>query len=206
MIHSRVINESKQNLGANSNIKNKARVLRKSMTVAEKILWSHIRNRKLNGMYFRRQHPYGIYILDFYCFQANLVIEIDGMIHLKHHNYDHERTNYLESSGLKVIRFNNRDIENRIESVLDEISSYLIHLPPSQPSPTGEGVHQPRLENEVGRESIISPLGEIRKGVEKFKEEIKFSSSAQKGSERVHHLTMRDRKGGKKENKSEITY
>ncbi len=206
MIHSRVINESKQNLGANSSIKNKARELRKSMTEAEKILWSYIRNRKLNGMYFRRQHPYGIYILDFYCFQANLAIEIDGKIHLKHHDYDHERTNYLESSGLKVIRFNNRDIENRIESVLDEISSYLMRLPISQPSYKGEGEHYPQLRTKVGTGAIVSPLGEIRKGVEKFKEEINLSSSAKESSEGVHHPAMRDRKGGKKENKSAITY
>ena len=51
-------------------------------------------------MYFRRQHPYGIYILDFFCFEANLVIEVDGLIHLSKHEYDLERTKYLESSGL----------------------------------------------------------------------------------------------------------
>ncbi|OFY60501.1 MAG: hypothetical protein A2Y71_05450 [Bacteroidetes bacterium RBG_13_42_15] len=125
MVHSRIITEAKQNLGASYNIKSKDRELRKNMTEPEKILWSYIRKRQQHGMYFRRQHPYGIYILDFYCFEANLVIEIDGMIHLNQREYDTERTKYLESSGLRVIRFNNNDIENRIKWVLDKINLYL---------------------------------------------------------------------------------
>ncbi|MGD0756154.1 MAG: endonuclease domain-containing protein [Bacteroidales bacterium] len=102
-------------------MKNKARELRKKMTEPEKILWSHLRKRNQHGLYFRRQHPYGIYILDFYCFEANLVIEIDGIIHLSRHTYDIERTKYLKSSGLSVLRFNNNDIETRIEWVLEKI-------------------------------------------------------------------------------------
>ena len=153
MIHSRLINNAKQNLGASLNLKSKARVLRKSMTETEKILWSHIRRRKLHGMYFRRQHPYGIYILDFYCFEANLVIEIDGMIHLSRRDYDVERTKYLQSSGLKVIRFKNKDIETRIEWVLGKINTCFNELPTSQPSPRSEGVHQNHF-----------PLGGNRKG------------------------------------------
>ncbi len=172
------MNESKHNLGANSSTKSKARELRKRMTEPERILWSHIRRRKQHGMYFRRQHPYGIYILDFYCFEADLVIEIDGMIHLSRRDYDIERTKYLRSSGLKVIRFNNKDIETRIEWVLEKINTYLIQLPPSLPiaigtSPTGEGVHHPQIENEWRKEFIISPLGEIRKGVKNTKKEEK---------------------------------
>ena len=140
MIYSKLINKSKHNLDANLSLKSKARELRKRMTEPERILWNHIRGRKQNGLYFRRQHPYGIYILDFYCFEANLVIEIDGMIHLSHHQYDIERTEYLESSGLKVLRFKNKDIENRIELVLAEINAF----------------------------TIISPLGETGKGVNKM--------------------------------------
>jgi very-short-patch-repair endonuclease len=137
MSYSKIINKSKQNLGASLNIKIKARELRKRMTEPEKILWKHIRGRKQNGMYFRRQHPYGIYILDFFCFEANLVIEIDGMIHLSHRDYDNRRTEYLESSGLKVLRFNNKDIENRIEWVLNTINTFKIISPLGE---TGKGV------------------------------------------------------------------
>jgi cyclase len=133
-----MINGSKHNFGASINIKSKARELRKRMTEQEKILWSFIRGRKQNGMYFRRQHPYGIYILDFYCFEAKLVIEIDGIIHIRQHDYDSERTKYLESSGLKVLRFKNTDIENRIEWVLSKINAAKIISPLGE---TGKGVN-----------------------------------------------------------------
>jgi very-short-patch-repair endonuclease len=154
MVHSRIITEAKQNFGANLNIKSKARELRKNMTEPEKILWSYIRKRQLYGMHFRRQHPYGIYILDFYCFEANLVIEIDGMIHLNRRDYDIERTKYLESTGLKVIRFNNKHIENSIEWVLDKINSYLTDLPQYKPSHMGEDTEKNHF-----------PRGGKRKGV-----------------------------------------
>jgi 5-methyltetrahydrofolate--homocysteine methyltransferase/ATP-dependent helicase HrpA len=125
MVCSKIINEAKQNLGASQNIKTKAKDLRKSMTNAEKILWKELRRRKQKGKYFRRQHPYGIYILDFYCFEAGLVIELDGEIHLGQKEYDEERTRYLKSSGLKVIRFNNEEIEKRIDWVIMVINKYL---------------------------------------------------------------------------------
>jgi very-short-patch-repair endonuclease len=130
MVSSRIISDAKQSFGADLNIKGKAKDLRKNMTQHERILWNCIRKRQLNGMHFRRQHPYGIYILDFYCFEAQLVIEIDGMIHLKNREYDIERTEYLESSGLNVIRFKNEDVEERIEWVLKQIDTYLTKLPP----------------------------------------------------------------------------
>jgi len=100
------------------------------MTETEKILWRKLRKKQQNGIYFRRQHPYNIYILDFYCFQANLVIEVDGPIHDMTIEYDSERTRFLESSGLKVLRFTNEDIESRIDWVLELINGYLISNPP----------------------------------------------------------------------------
>jgi very-short-patch-repair endonuclease len=84
MGYSKIITEAKQNLGASSRIKTKARELRKNPTSYEEILWSRLRRRQQNGIYFRRQHPYGIYILDFYSFEAKLVVEVDGIIHLGH--------------------------------------------------------------------------------------------------------------------------
>jgi len=128
MVHSKIISEAKHNFGADLNTKRKARELRKNLTKYECILWNSLRKRKLSGKHFRRQHPYGIYILDFYCFEAQLVIEIDGMIHLKKSEYDKVRTEYLESSGLKVIRFKNEDIEERFEWVLKQIDCYLTKL------------------------------------------------------------------------------
>jgi very-short-patch-repair endonuclease len=125
MIFQRRILDAKQNLGASKNIKEKAKKLRKNPTGPEKELWIYLRKRQLKGMHFRRQHPYGIYILDFYCFEANLAIEIDGPIHLKSKEYDNEKTKYLESSGLRVLRFKNKDIEGRIDWVLNDINKNL---------------------------------------------------------------------------------
>lgn len=126
MIYSKRIVEGKQNLGASYNIKAKSRELRKNMTIQEKILWNKLRKKQQNGMHFRRQHPYGIYILDFYCFEANLALEVDGEIHLSKKEYDKERTRFLESSGLKVLRFKNEDIETQIDWVIKLINKYLI--------------------------------------------------------------------------------
>ena len=125
MIRRTIISESKHTHGADLNIKCKAKDLRKKMTEAEKLLWDQLRSKKLKGMHFRRQHPYGIYILDFYCDKANLAIEIDGEIHKFHETSDLERTNYLEHTGLRVIRFSNSDVENNMESVLIRIKEFL---------------------------------------------------------------------------------
>jgi len=126
MVYSRRIIESMQNHGASMNIKAKAKVLRKEMTEAERILWNHLRKGNLNGMYFRRQHPYGIYILDFYCFEAKLAVEVDGKIHLNQKEYDFERTKYLEASGLIVLRIENEDIFNRPDWVIELINTFLV--------------------------------------------------------------------------------
>jgi very-short-patch-repair endonuclease len=134
MVNSKIISHAKQNFGASPKIIDHARDLRKNMTGTEKILCSYLRKNQLRGMHFRRQHPYGIYILDFYCFEKDVVIEIDGMIHLKRHEYDNERTEYLESSGLKVMRFTIDDINERIEWVIAKIDSFISDAPSQLPT------------------------------------------------------------------------
>jgi len=125
MTYSKRIVEGKQNLGASFNIKARARELRKDLTPQEKRLWDRIRRGQLNGMHFRKQHPYNIYILDFFCFKANLAIEVEGKIHLRRKEYDKERTRFLESTGLEVLHFRNEDIENRIDWVIEIIKKHL---------------------------------------------------------------------------------
>ncbi len=122
MSHSRLVNVSNHCHGASMNIKSKAKQLRKTMTKQEIILWNCLKKEKIIGLHFRRQHPFGIYILDFYCFKAELGVEVDGDIHLGRKEFDMERTEYLESTGLKVLRFKNEDIETRLDWVLDEIT------------------------------------------------------------------------------------
>lgn len=101
----------------------KARALRKNGTMAEDQLWQAVRNRKIDGLKFRRQHPFEEFILDFYCPEKNLVLEIDGDYHLtsEQMEYDQNRARFLEQHGLKVLRFTNEEVENELEYVLARI-------------------------------------------------------------------------------------
>ena len=99
----------------------RARELRVQATGAEKILWEHLRNRRLNGIKFRRQHPLGPYIVDFYCPAHRLVVEIDGGLHSYQEEHDQARTQELEDYGYKVIRFWNYEVEQNLDTVLDTI-------------------------------------------------------------------------------------
>lgn len=103
------------------------RELRQSATKAEKILWEYLRNRNLDGLKFRRQHPIDKFIADFYCHQKKLVVELDGAVHDDNMNaqYDEARTYELKGSGIKVIRFRNCEVENSISFVLNEIRKAL---------------------------------------------------------------------------------
>jgi len=100
-----------------------SRELRQVSTEAEKLLWAELRNRKLNGLKFRRQHPIDKYIVDFYCHEKKLVIELDGSIHDKKENKEYDQARTIELGGLKikVIRFRNDEVENGIGKVLEKI-------------------------------------------------------------------------------------
>jgi len=107
----------------NSNLKEPARRLRKNMTNAERKLWSKIRIKQVKGYQFLRQRPIGSYIVDFYCPEAKLVIEVDGGQHFTREGQESDRSRdiYLRSLGLRVLRFNNHDVMKNIQSVVDEI-------------------------------------------------------------------------------------
>jgi very-short-patch-repair endonuclease len=102
----------------------RARELRRPLTPQEVKLWARLRRKQLYGIKFRRQHPMDRFILDFFCYQHKLVIEIDGGQHAEPEQqaYDQARTEWLEGRGLRVIRFTNRDIDANIEGVLGEIA------------------------------------------------------------------------------------
>jgi len=116
---------------ASAKIFERARALKKVMTPAENLLWLNLRNRKTMGYKFRRQHPISNFILDFYCHECKLVIEVDGKIHLVDDNpaYDLLRTKELESFGLRVIRFTNEQVLENMSEVLVEIRKNLTPAP-----------------------------------------------------------------------------
>ena len=91
-------------------IRSHAREMRKGPTKAEGLLWSWLRNRRFGNYKFRRQHPVGDYILDFYCAELNTAIELDGEYHDFVGEHDQMRTAYLERQGILVIRIENKEL------------------------------------------------------------------------------------------------
>jgi len=104
-------------------IQQRAHELRQEMTPAEKLLWSHLRDKQLHGLKFRRQHPLGPFVADFYCAAHRLVVEIDGDIHDLQPERDAARTEQFEQYGYRVIRFRNERVLNNIEDVLTAIEA-----------------------------------------------------------------------------------
>jgi very-short-patch-repair endonuclease len=101
--------------------------LRKGMTKAEVHLWSVLKGKQLDGFKFRRQHSIGNFIVDFYCFPEKLAIELDGEYHLNSSvkEYDAKRQAYLESLGIRVLRFRNDEVIYNLDAVLDSIATEL---------------------------------------------------------------------------------
>ena len=108
-----------------------ARENRKTETETERILWEALRDRKLHGFKFRRQHPISDFIADFYCHECRLIVELDG----KYHNvkeqiqYDNGRTYELNELKIKVMRFTNEEVVKNLEHVVGEIGTYLLAYP-----------------------------------------------------------------------------
>jgi very-short-patch-repair endonuclease len=98
-----------------------AKILRDNMTKYEKLLWEKLKQKQICGLRFRRQHPIVFFIVDFYCHDARLVIEIDGDIHSQQREYDDGRSAEIEKFSIKVIRFSNSEIENNISDVIKVI-------------------------------------------------------------------------------------
>ena len=107
--------------GAIKHLYQRARDLRNKSTHAETMLWGYLKT-KPNGHKFRRQHPYSIYILDFYCHSLKLVIEVDGSIHL----LEDVKLSLLKQDDLKVLRFQNEAIEKGLENVIKEIENFIL--------------------------------------------------------------------------------
>ncbi|MFA6056560.1 MAG: endonuclease domain-containing protein [Taibaiella sp.] len=112
--------------GAGSLIFEWAKDLRNRMTEAEMLLWGYLKQKPL-GYKFRRQHPLGFYIADFYCHKLLLVIEVDGKIHEREDvaQNDKERQNVIEGLGLKVIRVTNDDVNKQLEKVVSIIEEFI---------------------------------------------------------------------------------
>ena len=120
-----------------SQLKERRKQLRNNSTTEENILWSKLKNRKIFNFKFRRQHSIAYYILDFYCPEKKLCIELDGNQHNQKDNldYDKNRTEFLNAVGIEVLRFNNYQINTNIDEVVNMISEKLKEEPPQQTNP-----------------------------------------------------------------------
>jgi very-short-patch-repair endonuclease len=131
-------------LNYNANLKDKARQLRKNLTDSEKALWSRLRNKQLLGIQFYRQKPIGEHIVDFFAPRVKLVVEVDGSQHTlgDHVQKDRFRDGYLASLGLKVLRFNSREVLKESDAVVEAIYRMIAdqlnaEIPPGPPLKKG---------------------------------------------------------------------
>ena len=108
--------------GTTQNIVAASRHLRLNPTPAEVKLWESLKQRQLNGLKFRRQHPIASFIVDFYCPQYRLMIEVDGDSHHQQTEYDAARTERLNQLGYQVLRFRNEEIFDHLDHVLERIA------------------------------------------------------------------------------------
>lgn len=100
-----------------------AKALRRTMTLAERVLWQHLRGNRLADVHFRRQQIIAGYIVDFYCHRAALVIEVDGPIHDRQQEYDAYREQVLRARGVTVARFKNEEVLSHLDDVLTRIAA-----------------------------------------------------------------------------------
>jgi len=127
-----------------------ARTLRKRQTISEKIFWELIRDRKFMDLKFRRQHVIEGFVLDFYCHEIKLGIEIDGEIHKRRKDYDRIRQAIIESEGITILRVTNKQISDNKRSIINKMKNIIGKRP--LPLPLGEGCydeasinHNPRV-------------------------------------------------------------
>ena len=115
------------------------RRLRKVATKTERLLWKYLKKKRLDGYKFRRQYSIDNFIVDFYCVEKKLVIELDGESHNRKEIqiYDKVRQEYIETFGIKIIRFSNSDIFKNIDQVIEDIRLSL-----KQQAPNSQGLYQ----------------------------------------------------------------
>jgi very-short-patch-repair endonuclease len=119
-----------RNLSARQGVRSIARDFRRQQTPAERTLWQLLRDRKLDGLKFRRQFPIPPFVADFCCFDLKLLVELDGGVHETHQQaaHDENRDIYLRSLGFTLLRFPNSDVFNAPDTVRQRIIAEARHL------------------------------------------------------------------------------
>jgi len=107
---------------ASTHMIRRARGLRQTGTPPEQLLWLALRNGQIGGMKFRRQHPLGPYVVDFFCHGVKLIVELDGMSHDDKAAQDDARNKYLEREGYQILRVTNEDVMHDLDAVTRKIA------------------------------------------------------------------------------------
>jgi very-short-patch-repair endonuclease len=115
-----------------------AKELRRNMTLSEVLLWKELRNKNIMGYDFDRQRPIGNFIVDFYCKELALAIEIDGDTHIYRYDYDDERQRELEKLGVHFLRFEDIEVKKNMMNVIRVIEDWIEKNQPT-PAPSREG-------------------------------------------------------------------
>ena len=138
----------------NKSLRDRRRELRNNQTEVEKLLWSRISKRQINNLRFNRQYSVGPYILDFYCSEIRLAIELDGSHHKEEMAkvYDKERDNFLKSANISTVRFWNDDVFKNIDFVLEKIKNKIMQI-------KVENWFLPPLKIRGGRDEVRKGLG-----------------------------------------------
>ncbi len=123
----------------NPALKEKAKELRKAGNLAEVLFWNAVKNKQFLKLDFDRQKIIGNYIVDFYCKDIGVVVEIDGITHDEKVEYDERRENYLRSLGLKIYHFLDEDIKKNLDDVLEFLKNEINTLSANADTPLKEG-------------------------------------------------------------------
>lgn len=124
--------------GEGDTLLDRAKRLRSTSTEAETRLWYHLRAHRLNGLKFKRQKPFGPYIVDFVCMEHKLIVEVDGGQHAEAIGYDQKRDAWLEAQGFRVLRFWNNEVLGETEAVLERVLAEALSPGPSPMNGRGE--------------------------------------------------------------------
>lgn len=137
-INKKQMSDKRKIIPYNPELKALASELRRNMTLSEVLLWNELKQKQMLGHDFDRQRPIGNFIVDFYCKELSLTIEIDGDTHIYRYDYDEERQSSLEKSGVKFLRFEDIEVKKNMNNVLRVIEDWIKKNRPT-PNPSQEG-------------------------------------------------------------------
>lgn len=133
----------------NPKLKQRAKELRKAGNLSEVLFWNQVKNKQFLNLDFDRQKIIGNYIVDFYCKNLGVVVEIDGGSHDDKQEYDQERDNYLESFGLKIFHIQDIDVKKNLGSVMEFLKEELTNTPSLRATPLKEGNMLEKLNRDL---------------------------------------------------------